>query len=432
MSERASWNSKLGLVLAAAGSAVGLGNLWRFPYLVAKDGGGTFLLAYLMFVVFVAAPMVLAEVALGISSKKSSMGAFKWISPNVRYFGLIFVVISALIISYYSVVGGWIIAYIPKMIYSSKDADFSASFNSFVTSDFQPIVSFVVFFLSSSIIIYSGVEKGIEKVSKFMMPVLFLLLVMLVIRSITLPNASKGAIFLFKPNLSELSSQTLIDALGQVFYSMSVGMGIYITYGSYYRKDKIDIGKTLWPVITMDTLVSILAGLAIFPAVFSFNIPMTSGPELVFVTLPKIFSSIPFGLFFGELFYLILYFSALTSVIALFEVVVSFLCDETHFSRKKATVVLTTVYLIVGSIVSLSFGRFSDIKLFGRILFDFLDYLSTNILLPISGLLFSLIIGYILGPQKLKVFKNKKKQKVFEFAIKFVVPISMIAILFFS
>lgn len=425
---RASWGSKLGLILASAGSAIGLGNLWRFPFIAAENGGGSFLFIYLLCTFSVGITLVFAESALGIKAKSDPIGAFSWINPRLKFIGAIGVFTSAIIVPYYSVVGGWIVAYIVKSFSVSAIENFEAHFTQFISSPLPPVLFFYIYLLSTAAVVYMGIEKGIEKFCKLMMPLLFLLLIVLMIRVLTLDNAWEGVKFFFMPDFSKMTAKTMLAAMGQVFFSISVGMGIYITYGSYV-KDDISVGKTMWPVVSLDVLVSLLTGLTIFPAVFAFGLPMNAGPSLTFITLPKIFAAIPFGQFFGLVFFIILLGAAITSSISLMEVVTTFLCDQFKMTRKKAVAAYTALCLVTGTLVSLSFGKLSGFKIGGKILFDQFDFLASNILLPVGGLLTSIAIGWILGPEKLVVFKNKILQRCFEFCVKWLAPVSVLAIL---
>ena len=426
---RASWGSKLGLVLASAGSAIGLGNLWRFPFIAAENGGGSFLFIYLICTFSVGITLVFAEAALGIKAKSDPAGAFQWISPRLKFVGAIGVFTSAIIVPYYSVVGGWIIAYIVKSFSATAIENFETHFAEFISSPFSPVLFFYAYLISTAAIVYMGIEKGIEKFCKLMMPLLFLLLLVLMIRVLTLDNAWEGVKFFFTPDFSKMTGKTMLAAMGQVFFSISVGMGIYITYGSYVKDEHIDVGKTMFPVVSLDVFVSLLTGLTIFPAVFAFGLPMNAGPALTFITLPKIFASIPFGQLFGLVFFVILLGAAITSSISLMEVVTTFLCDQIKMTRKKAVLAYTGLCLITGTLVSLSFGKLSGFKIGGKILFDQFDFLASNILLPVGGLLTAIAVGWILGPEKLTVCKNHYLQKGFEFCVKWLAPISVFTIL---
>ncbi len=426
---RASWGSKLGLILASAGSAIGLGNLWRFPYIAAENGGGSFLFIYLLCTFSVGITLLFAESALGVKTKSDPAGAFAWINPHLKFIGTLGVFTSAIIVPYYSVVGGWIIAYIAKSFCMADIGNFETHFSEFIASPVSPVLYFYAYMLATAAVVYMGIEHGIEKFCKWMMPLLFLLLLVLMLRVLTLENAWEGVKFFFLPDFSKITAESWLDAMGQVFFSISVGMGIYITYGSYVKDDTISISKTMWPVAVLDVSVSLLTGLTIFPAVFAFGLPMNAGPSLTFITLPAIFADIPLGTFFGIVFFVILLGAAITSSISLMEVVTTFLCDQFKMTRKKAVAAYTALCLVTGTLVSLSFGKLSGFKIGGKILFDQFDFLASNILLPVGGLLTSIAIGWILGPEKLVVFKNKILQRCFEFCVKWLAPVSVLAIL---
>lgn len=426
---RASWGSKLGLILASAGSAIGLGNLWRFPFIAAENGGGSFLFIYLLCTFSVGITLLFAESALGVKTKSDPAGAFAWINPHLKFIGTLGVFTSAIIVPYYSVVGGWIIAYIAKSFCMADIGNFETHFSEFIASPVSPVLYFYAYMLATAAVVYIGIEHGIEKFCKWMMPLLFLLLLVLMLRVLTLENAWEGVKFFFLPDFSKITAESWLDAMGQVFFSISVGMGIYITYGSYVKDDTISISKTMWPVAVLDVSVSLLTGLTIFPAVFAFGLPMNAGPSLTFITLPKIFAAIPFGQFFGLVFFIILLGAAVTSSISLMEVVTTFLCDQVKMTRKKAVAAYTALCLVTGTLVSLSFGKLSGFKIGGKILFDQFDFLASNILLPAGGFLTSIAIGWILGPEKLVVFNNKYLQTGFEFCVKWIAPVSVLAIL---
>ena len=426
---RASWGSKLGVMLAAAGSAVGLGNLWRFPFCTAQNGGGSFLVIYLICAFTIGLTLVFAEAALGIKVKSDPTDAFGWINPKLKFIGCLCVFTSMIILPYYSLVGGWILAYVVKIFSMTSVTNFETAFSDFAASPVEPLVFFYVYLIGSAVVVYFGIQNGIEKFSKIMMPVLFILLLVLTVRVLMLDRAWEGVKFFFRPDFSKLTGETLMNAMGQVFFSISVGMGIYITYGSYVNDDSITVSRLMWPVIVLDVLVSLLAGLMIFPAVFSFNVPVNAGPSLIFITLPQIFVSIPFGRFFGFLFFVILLGAAATSSISLFEVAVTFLCDQMKMTRQKAVVGFSAVCLFVGTFVSLSFGKLSGFKIGGKILFDQFDFLASNILLPLGGLLTCVAIGWILKSGKLIVFQNKALQRGFEICIKWIAPVFIVLIL---
>ena len=274
---RASWGSKLGVMLAAAGSAVGLGNLWRFPFCTAQNGGGSFLLIYLICAFTIGLALVFAEAALGMKTKSDPTDAFGWINPKLKFIGGLCVFTSMIILPYYSLVGGWILAYVVKVFSLTSATNFEAAFNDFASSPVEPLIFFYVYLIGSAVVVYFGIQNGIEKFSKVMMPLLFILLLVLTGRVLLLDKAWEGVKFFFQPDFSKLTGETLMNAMGQVFFSISVGMGIYITYGSYVKENTVTVSQLMWPVIVLDVLVSLLAGLMIFPAVFSFNVPVNAG-----------------------------------------------------------------------------------------------------------------------------------------------------------
>lgn len=427
-SERATWSSKFGMVMAAAGSAVGLGNLWRFPYVTAQSGGGAFLIIYLAIVATIGLTMILVESALGMRAKTDAVGALKTITPRFGFIGGIGILAGAIIVPYYCVIGGWIMAYIAESFSLTTLENFEEHFSAFIASPVPPALYFVLFLGLTGVIVYRGIQNGIEKACKIMMPALFVLLLILMARSLTLPNALDGVKFFFKPDFSKITGETFLQALGQAFFSLSVGMGIYITFGSYANTEA-KVFKTMWPVPTLDTLVSLLTGLTIFPAVFAFGISMNAGPSLVFITFPKIFASIPFGAFFSLVFFALLLMAALTSSMSLMEVVVTFLCDQWKMTRKKAVISYSLLSLVGGVLVSLSFGVLSGFKIGGKILFDQFDFLASNILLPTGGFLICIATGWVLGVDKLNVFHSKAAETAFAFSVRYITPIAVAAVL---
>lgn len=427
-SERATWSSKFGMVMAAAGSAVGLGNLWRFPYVTAQSGGGAFLIIYLAIVATIGLTMILVESALGMRAKTDAVGALKTINPRFGFIGGIGILAGAIIVPYYCVIGGWIMAYIAESFSLTTLENFEEHFSAFIASPVPPALYFVLFLGLTGVIVYRGIQNGIEKACKIMMPALFVLLLILMVCSLTLPNALDGVKFFFKPDFSKITGETFLQALGQAFFSLSVGMGIYITFGSYANTEA-KVFKTMWPVPTLDTLVSLLTGLTIFPAVFAFGISMNAGPSLVFITFPKIFASIPFGAFFSLVFFALLLMAALTSSMSLMEVVVTFLCDQWKMTRKKAVISYSLLSLVGGVLVSLSFGVLSGFKIGGKILFDQFDFLASNILLPTGGFLICIATGWVLGVDKLNVFHSKAAETAFAFSVRYITPIAVAAVL---
>lgn len=390
--KRATFGSKIGVILATVGCAVGLGNIWRFPYMLGENGGAAFLLVYFCCILFLGIPVMITEFFIGRYSRKNAAGAFKMMAPGTKWsiIGYNGVIAAFLILGYYSVVAGWTLEYITQAFTGSlagKSAtDFAGEFAAFSTDVFRPILWTVVFIALTHIIIISGVKEGIERASKVMMPVLFLILIALCVRSITLPGASEGLSFLFNPDFSKINSSVVLSAMGQAFFSLSIGMGCLITYASYFGKHT-NLQTTALQVTILDTLVAVLAGVMIFPAVFSFGIEPTTGPELVFITLPNVFEQLPFGNVWSFVFFVLLALAALTSTISLHEVSTAYVHEEYNISRKKAAVIVSIGVTIIGIICSLSMGILSSYTLFGLNFFNLLDFVTAKIMLPLGGMM---------------------------------------------
>lgn len=417
------WASKMGFIMATAGAAVGLGNLWKFPYLMGKNGGFSFLIAYLFFVCVLGIPVMMTEMSLGRRTRHDPVQAYADIHPNARMVGIFGVLAAFIILSYYSVIGGWLIKYI---ISYATTFQAPADFTAFISSGTEPLIWHFLFMLGTTIICYCGI-KGIEKVSKFMMPLLFILLLIIIARSVTLPNASVGLKFVFSPEGSVFSISSVSAALGQVFYSLSLCMGITITYGSYLS-EKESIPQSCISVAGLDTLVAILAGIAIFPAVFSFGLEPGQGPGLIFGTLPKVFSALTGGTVFALLFFALIFFAAITSAIALLEVPVSFAIDTLKWSRKKATVVIGTAIFLLGIPSALSFGILGDVMILNYSVFDFIGVVTDNFLLPFGGISMCYYIGWKWKPEFLveEIERNGvsfKWKKLWIICIRFLTPI---------
>ena len=352
------WTSKIGFILATAGAAIGLGNLWKFPYLMGRNGGFPFLIAYLFFIIILGIPVMITEMSLGRKTRHNPVRAYQDIHPRAKIVGIFGVLAAFLILSYYSVIGGWILKYFFSYLTTLQAP---ADFNAFIESSWEPIVWHGIFmFLTIAICLY-GI-KGIEKASTFMMPMLFVLLIIVIVRSVTLPGASEGLAFIFKPNMESFHLESINAALGQVFYSLSLCMGITVTYGSYLNKKESIPGSCI-KVAVLDTMVAILAGIAIFPAVFAFGLEPGQGPGLIFGTLPKVFSSITGGGFFAIAFFALVFLAALTSAIALLEVSVSYALERWKFGRKKTVIVTGVLIFLIGIPSALSFGVLGDLKL---------------------------------------------------------------------
>ena len=390
--KRATFGSKIGVILATVGCAVGLGNIWRFPYMLGENGGAAFLLVYISCILFLGIPVMITEFFIGRYSRKNAAGAFKVMAPGTKWsvIGYNGVAAAFLILGYYAVVSGWTLEYIVQAFSGSLEGknatDFADEFTAFSTGVFRPILWTVVFIALTHIIIVSGVKEGIERASKVMMPMLFLILIALCVRSITLPGASEGLTFLFNPDFSKIDSSVVLSAMGQAFFSLSIGMGCLITYASYFGK-QTNLQTTALQVTILDTLVAVLAGVMIFPAVFSFGIEPTTGPELVFITLPNVFEQLPFGNIWSFVFFVLLALAALTSTISLHEVSTAYVHEEYHISRKKAAVIVSVGVTIVGILCSLSMGVLKSYTLFGLNFFNLLDFVTAKIMLPLGGMM---------------------------------------------
>lgn len=404
-SDRVSFGSKIGAILVAAGSAVGLGNIWRFPYEAGNHGGAAFILVYLACVFVLGMPIMIAEFTVGRRAKASTGRAFGLLANNGKWncIGMLGVLAGLLILGYYSVVAGWTLEYIVSSVTNGfadkKPEDFVIAFQEFSQDPFRPIVWLLSFLLFTHYIVIKGVKEGIEKSSKIMMPVLFILIVVLAICSMTLPNANKGLEFLLKPDFSKVNADVFLGAMGQAFFSLSLGMGCLSTYASYFGSDT-RLGKTALSVGVIDTFVAILAGLIIFPAAFSVGIQPDAGPSLIFITLPNVFQqafgSVPFmARIFSLLFYVLLALAALTSTISLHEVVTAYLNERFKISRGRAATLVTGFCIVTGILSSLSLGIW-DTKFFNLGFFDLLDFVTAKLMLPLGGLLVCLFVGWYL------------------------------------
>ena len=391
--------SSLGILLAMTGSAVGLGNLWRFPYLVGENGGATFIIFYLVCVIFICMPIMVCEFIIGRRSQANAFGAYKRLGGDKgwKVAGLLSVLAAAFILSFYSVVGGWSIRYLVLAcglkFTAAGGIQPETMFNSFVTSTWAPIIYTLIFLACTGIIIVAGVKNGIEKFTKALMPVLFVLMVILAVRSMTLPGAGEGVRYLFKPDFSKFTSSSAIAALGQAFFSLSLGCGTILTYASYVPR-KENILKCSAETTALDTLFALIAGCAIMPAVFAYGISPGQGPGLVFVTLPAIFSELPAGGFAAILFFVSLFLAALTSAISLLEVVIAFLIEECNLRRPVAVGVSMSVFVVLAVLCSLSQGALSHVKIFSLNIFDLFDYVSANVLMTFGALLAVLFVGH--------------------------------------
>ena len=404
-SGRVSFGSKLGAILAAAGSAVGLGNIWRFPYEAGNHGGAAFILIYLACVLLMGMPIMIAEFTVGRRAKASTGRAFAVLAPGTqwKWIGFLGVLAGLLILGYYLVVAGWTLEYILQTVVNGtaqqQPEDFVNAFQSFSQDPFRPVLWLLVFLFLTHFIVVKGVKDGIEKSSKIFMPVLFVLIVVLAICSMSLPNAGKGLEFLLKPDFSKVNADVFLGAMGQAFFSLSLGMGCLSTYASYFGSDT-QLGKTALSVGVIDSMVAILAGLIIFPAAFSVGIQPDAGPSLIFITLPNVFQQAFGGVpilaaVFSLMFYILLALAALTSTISLHEVVTAYLNERFDLKRSRAALFVTGFCVVTGIMSSLSLGVWED-KFFGLGFFDLLDFVTAKMMLPLNGLLVCLFVGWYL------------------------------------
>lgn len=441
MNERSNFTNKLGFILAAAGSAVGLGNIWRFPYLVARYGGGTFLLCYIILAVTFGFTLMTAEIAIGRKTGLSPIGAFTKLDKRFGVLGLLASLVPIIILPYYSVIGGWVIKYITAFVNGNLTATANDSyFTSFISSTKEPIAWFCVFVLLTSVIVIFGVEKGIEKVSKVMMPILVVLTIFISVYVIRMDGAAEGVKYYLMPHMSDFSIKTVVAALGQLFYSMSLAMGIMITYGSYMKKST-ELQKSVKQIEIFDTGIAFFSGLMIVPAVFIFSggdpSQLNAGPGLMFITLPKVFHEMSFGNIIGLLFFILVFFAALTSAISLMETIVSIFMDKFHWNRIFTCILITAYILLMGIPSSLGFGIWDFIKPLGMSILDFMDFTSNNVLMPIVALGTCFFVGFILKPKAIideatvdgATFKH---QKMFCIMIKWIAPVCLLVILITS
>ena len=440
--KRSSFSGKIGFVLAAAGSAVGLGNIWRFPYLAAKYGGGIFLLCYLILAVTFGFALMCAEIALGRKTGQSAINAFGYLNKKYSFIGVLAALVPILILPYYSVIGGWVIKYLGVFMTGGvSEAASDTFFDGFITARFEPTTWFLLFLGATALIVLFGVEKGIEKVSKFMMPVLALLTIGIAVYCLFLPGAMEGVKYYIIPNFKNFNFMTVVAAMGQLFYSMSLAMGIMITYGSYMKKD-INVESAVRNIEIFDTGIAFLAGLMVIPAVFSFSggdaSQVGKGPGLMFVTLPKVFNSLGTvgGTIIGILFFLLVLLAALTSSISLMETVVSIFRDKFGWNRKVACLVVFIGSVVLGVPSALGYGPLAVVDFAGMKFLDMFDFLSNSILMPIVAFCTCFFIGYVIKPKTLCdeiAGQGKFKNKVlFEVVIKYVAPVCIVLILVFS
>ncbi|MDE6717254.1 MAG: sodium-dependent transporter [Muribaculaceae bacterium] len=399
MNERAVFATKFGAIAATVGSSVGLGNIWRFPYEAGMHGGGAFLLCYMICVFLLGVPVLCAEYCMGRGTRSNVFGAYLKLAPKGKWHlsGYIGIFASFLIISFYSVVAGWTLEYTLSSLFGQLDfSDSVIGHGQFLdlTTGWRPLLWTVLFLLCNFFVLSAGVTKGIERMSNILMPLLFILLIAFCINSFFLPGFDEGVKFLFKPDFSKISSSVILAALGQAFFSMSLGLGCMMTYASYFS-DKTRLGRTAFISSVLDSSVAVLAGIIIFPAVFSFGLSPQAGPTLVFEVLPYIFMQLPGGLIWSTLFFLLLFIASITSTVSMSEISISFFMDEKKMTRKKSTLLSSAIALGGGLVCALSFGPLKDFKVAGMTVFNLFDYVASNICLPIGGFICAVFVGWI-------------------------------------
>lgn len=402
---RGSFGGRLGIILASAGSAVGLGNIWRFPTEVGRNGGAAFILVYLCFVFFLAMPVMVSEFIIGRASKANTVDSYRRLSSGKPWVivGFLGVLGGFLVLSFYSVVAGWTLQYtISSLVYQlTGDQDYGAFFNNFVSNPWQPLIYVAVFLLLTHFIVARGVQAGIERYSKIMMPALLVIILVLMSCSLSMPGSREGLQFLLHPDFSKVTASVVLSAMGQAFFSLSVGIGCLATYASYFQRD-VPLVSSAFSVCFIDTMVAILSGFIIFPAVFSVpGVEVDAGPGLVFITLPNVFnmafSDVPVvGYVFSSLFYILLLLAALTSSISMHEIDTAFIHEKFHLSRPRAAAVVTVVCLVLGAACSLSFGPWEKIQVCGLRIFDLFDYLTAKFIMPLCSIFISLFVGWVL------------------------------------
>ena len=429
--KRPQWSSQLAFIVASIGSAVGLGNIWRFPYIMGEYGGAVFLFIYLGLIFTICILPLISELFLGKFFQRNIVSIFETINKKCSVFGWLCIVTAILIPCFYFVVGGWILNYIYMSVANIQIADYTKYFSDFVASPaVQPFCT-LLFLILTVMITYRGVNKGIEKANNIMMPAFALILIILAICSLNLPNAERGIEFMFRPDFSKVNIRMILIALGQALFTLSIGMGALTTYGSYLKKDA-KIVRLSYILAFFDTLLAVLAGIMIFPAVFSFGLEPGAGPNLVFITMPHIFNQLPFGNIVSLLFFTLIFFAAITSGISLLETSVLTFIEKFNMSREKAVLVLTGIITLITVPTSLSYGILKGMTFNGLNLFEFLDFTTSNILLPFNTLIICLIVGWVIKPSNMLITKRKWCFKILNFALKYVIPVVLVSLMYFG
>ncbi len=440
---RERFSTGLAVFFATLSSTVGLGNIWKFPYLTGKYGGGAFLLVYLLCVIFVALPIMISEMFIGRKTRKNAIGAIKSLTktPFWRVIGYMGILSAFFILFFYSSVAGWVYSYIFKAISGAFAGGtlekFQSVFGETITGPIPPIIWQIVAIAVVSTILLFGVKKGIERITKLLMPVLLALIIICDIRALFLPAAMDGIKFLFKVDFSSITKEVILMALGLSFFKLSLGMGTIITYGSYFTQDN-NLFSTSGKVALSDTIVSLLAGIAIFPAVFSFGMTPEQGPGLLFITIPLVFSKIPLGSVLVVIFFILTAIAATTAMMSIFEVVITFITEEMKLTRKKAVAISASIVVIFGVLAALSAsstGLLGSVKILGLTFFDFFDSISSNILLPLGGLLIAIFMGYFINRSDIQnelsndgTLNNRTLIKIYMFLLRFITPILLLIV----
>ncbi|WP_062353722.1 sodium-dependent transporter [Bacillus kwashiorkori] len=440
MKQTEQWSSRLGFILSAAGSAVGLGAIWKFPYVAGVNGGGAFFFLFLVFTILFGLPLLLAEFVIGRHTQKNAIQSYKVIAPQTKWhlLGYLGLIANFIILSFYSVIGGWIILYIYKTVAGQLSGltveQYQTIFADTIADPFISLIAHLLFMLLTIVIVARGIQNGIERANKIMMPALFILFLLLIVRSLTLTNISEGLRFLFLPDFTKVTAETILAALGQALFTLSLGVSTMLTYSSYVPKSE-SLPRSALSIVSMNILIVILAGLAIFPAVFSFGLTPDAGPVLLFEVLPNVFSQLPLGMFFFFAFLILFLFAALTSALSMLEMIVSNLAKGSIILRKKWSWIIGIVIFIAGIPSALSFGVIEDWKLFGKTFFDLVDYLVSNMIMPIGALFISVFVPFkmrkdilIAELQSGGAFPRGLFKSWF-FIIRFIVPAAILLIL---
>ncbi|MGY3818637.1 sodium-dependent transporter [Gemella morbillorum] len=436
MSEKSQWGSKIGFILASAGSAIGLGAVWKFPYMTAANGGGSFLLVFLIFTLLIGLPLLLAEFVLGRGAAVSAVKTFGKLGKNKKYniFGIIGAFALFVLLSFYSVIGGWILVYLGISIADAlgiySTSDYVALFSTIISNPWIALGAQAMFILLNVLIVSRGVQKGIERASKIMMPMLFIIFLIIITRSLTLPNSMAGVTYFLKPDFSKITTSGLLFALGQSFFALSIGVTAMLTYASYLNK-QVNMVQSGVSVVIMNIAVSIMAGLAIFPAMSSFGMESEGGPSLLFIVLPQLFNNMAFGKIFYILFLILFLFATITSSVVMLEINVGNLTDQKNTNRTKWSVIVGILTFVFGIPSALSYGTLANTLFFGKTFFDSMDFLVSNILMPLGCLFLSIFTGYVLdrkvAMRELHVKEDNRVSlgffKVWLFLLRYILPI---------